>query len=124
LPRVAANSRRYPEPLTKARSEKQEARGHGGLSFPRVLRSLEVRGLWGLSLHELGRTLFHFLARQVLLVCGDRPDVAVRIGKRARAIAPELIRQLAHRAMYLGPCGNRLVEDRVAIFNVEPQGHR
>src|SRR5690242_2595310 len=73
-------------------------------------------------LEELLRAAVHFLAREVFLVCGNRPLESEWIGEGSAAIAPELIHHLAHRAWrHPGAGADRTVEDRIAILNVYPE---
>src|SRR5262245_35193284 len=95
---------------------------------PRVgarVRVLVVRRLLREALHELGGALFHFLRGQILLVRGDRPLIAGWIDQRAGAIAPELIRDLAHRTLQrFRARGNGPVEDGITVLDVQPERRR
>src|SRR3954462_10657100 len=78
--------------------------------------------LGGEVFHELVLALLDLLVGEILFVRGNRPRVARRIGERSRAITPELILELAHRAAgHLRARGNRAVEQGVAIIHVQPQ---
>src|SRR5260221_3935191 len=74
-------------------------------------------------LHELILPLLHPLRREVFLVRRDAPRVPVRIGERAGAIAPELIRHGAVRC-HLPARGHGPLEQRVAIVHVHPERRR
>ena len=77
------------------------------------------------ALEELLAPLIELFRGQVFLARRDRPGVALRVRDHAGAVAPELVRQRAHRARrHLGARGDGAVEQRVAIVDVEPQRDR
>src|SRR5713226_8385426 len=68
-----------------------------------------------------GGTPVYFVARQILLVRGDVPVMAERVGDAADAIAIELV---GHRACELGPRGDRLADDGIDILDIEMDADR
>jgi hypothetical protein len=63
-----------------------------------------------------GGTPVDFGARQILLVRGDEPAMAERVGDAANAIAIELV---GHRACELGARSDCLANDGVDILDIE-----
>ncbi len=72
-------------------------------------------------LEEFRGTLLHLRGCEILLARGDPPCVARRIGDRAAAVAPELIRE---RHLHLRAGADGAVEERIAVLDIEPQRRR
>src|SRR5260370_14379527 len=62
-----------------------------------------------------------FVAGQILLVRGDEPAMAERVGDAADAIAIELV---GHRACERGARGDRLADDGIDILDIEMDADR
>src|SRR5205823_5476573 len=74
------------------------------------------------ALHEFRLAPLHFVRRQIFLVGGDRPPVAVRVFHGTTPVAPELILHFAHTiAVHLGSRGDGAIVQRIAVGDVEPQ---